>query len=280
MNFLGEFSKNFDCKSEIYTFVVNFTLQNLRYDKVMLRLLYDSFLDMLAPRKCLVCESLLSEQYSHESWGLANYICGRCFDRLPPAPQPDDILLGVAKNFQGDTLAIHSLVARFQRVDALDSDATSVTPLLYALKYHGMQRLGRLLGQELGQLLLMLGANAYDAIIPVPIHSARERERGYNQSKHIAEGIADILHLPVETRWIRRHTYTLSQTNFSREERKQNVDRAFMIGNARKAIAHIKGSSVLLVDDILTTGATLNACAMTLLELGARRVDAATVAKA
>ncbi|MBD1209714.1 MAG: ComF family protein [Ignavibacteria bacterium] len=246
----------------------------------MLRLLYDSFLDMLAPRKCLVCESLLSEQYSHESGGLADYICGRCFDRLPPAPRPNDLLSGVAKNFQGDTLAIHSLTARIQRAEDVESDSTSVTPLLYALKYHGMQHLGRLLGQELGQLLLMLGANSYDAIIPVPIHSARERERGYNQSKHIAEGIADILHLPVETRWIRRHTYTLSQTNFSREERKQNVHRVFMIGKAKDARKCIKGSSVLLVDDILTTGATLNACAMTLLELGARRVDAATVAKA
>lgn len=246
----------------------------------MLRLLYDSFLDMLAPRKCLACESLIAENYSHGSGGLAEYICGRCFDRLPPAPHPHDILSGVAKNFQGDTLAIHSLAARFQRAERIGSDSSSITPLLYALKYHGMQRLGRLLGQELGHLLLVLGANAYDAIIPVPIHSARERERGYNQSKHIADGIADILHLPVETRWIRRHTYTLSQTNFSREERKQNVHRAFMIGKAKDAGAQIKGSSVLLVDDILTTGATLNACAMTLLELGARRVDAATVAKA
>lgn len=250
----------------------------------MLRLVYEGFLNILAPRTCLVCESFLVNAGEHDNNELSNYICQRCFDRLPPAPRSGELLAGVARHFTGDNLAIQSITARFQRdttfIDSTpddDNDSTSITPLLYALKYHGVERLGRALGRELGQLLQMLGQTSYTALVPVPIHSARERERGYNQSTRIAEGIADVLHLPVETAWIRRHTYTLSQTNFSTEERKLNVHSAFAVGRSPEAI---KGTSVLLVDDILTTGSTLNACAATLLEHGARRIDAATVAKA
>lgn len=250
----------------------------------MLRLVYEGFLNILAPRTCLVCESFLVNAGEHNNNELSNYICQRCFDRLPPAPRSEELLAGIARHFTGDSLAIQSITARFQRETARidfatedDNDSTSITPLLYALKYHGVQRLGRALGRELGQLLQMFGQTSYTALVPVPIHSARERERGYNQSTRIAEGIADVLHLPVETAWIRRHTYTLSQTNFSIEERKLNVHSAFAVGRSPEAI---KGASLLLVDDILTTGSTLNACAATLLEHGARRIDAATVAKA
>lgn len=252
----------------------------------MLRLLYESFVDVLAPSTCLVCEEFLAAANAREPYALANYICGRCFDRLPPAPRPNDILAEVVRIFPGDALAIQCFTARFQREEGLldvipNEDApTPISPLLYALKYYGMQRLGRALGQELGELLLMLGQTQYDAILPVPIHSARERERGYNQSTRIAEGIADVLRLPVETAWIRRHTYTRSQTNFSAEERKMNVQSVFEVHKKVRSQKRLNGSCILLVDDILTTGATLNACAMTLLEMGTKRVDAATVAKA
>jgi predicted amidophosphoribosyltransferase len=87
-----------------------------------------------------------------------------------------------------------------------------------------------------------------------------------------------VFNIPVEVAWIRRKNYTLSQTYFSADERKENVRDVFRI--EQKAADMVKGATILLVDDILTTGSTLNACAMTLLEGGARLVNAATVAKA
>ncbi|MFY8000637.1 MAG: ComF family protein [Candidatus Kapaibacteriota bacterium] len=248
----------------------------------MFTALYQAFLDVLAPRICLICGALLTDEPVPHCLG--KYVCTRCFDRLPPADVSGALLAGISSHFRGDELAVSTITARFQREfdsgtsqESIHEDSTPISLLLYALKYHGMQGLGRSLGQELGYCLQILNQTSYDAIVPVPIHSARERERGYNQSLRIAEGIANIVNIPVEKDAVVRHTYTLSQTYLNAEERKNNVKNVFSAGRRGNAL---KGASILLVDDILTTGSTLNACAMTMLQYGARRVDAATVAKA
>ena len=248
----------------------------------MLTAVYQAFLDVLAPRICLICGVLLNND--HAPHYLGKYVCTRCFDRLPPADVSGVLLAGISSHFCGDELVISSVTARFQREfgsgtsqESIHEDSASISHLLYALKYHGMQGLGRALGQELGYCLQLLNQTNYDVVVPIPIHSARERERGYNQSLRIAEGIADIVNIPVEKDVVVRHTYTLSQTYLNAEERKNNVKNVFSAGRKSNVL---KGASVLLVDDILTTGSTLNSCAMTMLEHGARRVDAATVAKA
>lgn len=203
---------------------------------------------------------------------------------MPIAPASEYLFSEISKNFSRDEFALSSITAQFARHDTLDPEltndtaTTSISELLYALKYHGLNNIGRALGRELGKTLYLLGYTTYDALVPVPIHSARKRERGYNQSEYIAQGITDILRIPLKADIVRRTTYTLSQTYFSAEERKQNVHGVFTVQT--KYRQSLKGASILLVDDILTTGATLNACAMTLLEQGAIRVDAATAAKA
>jgi ComF family protein len=113
-----------------------------------------------------------------------------------------------------------------------------------------------------------------DLIVPVPLHRSRERERGYNQSALVARGLGQILGVPVSPRALRRNRGTRTQTELSAEERARNVEGAFEVRDPGK----VAGLRVLLVDDVLTTGATLDAGAAALRKAGARQVYAAAVA--
>ncbi|GAB4375543.1 MAG: hypothetical protein Kow0042_21070 [Calditrichia bacterium] len=107
-----------------------------------------------------------------------------------------------------------------------------------------------------------------DLIIPVPLHPVREKERGYNQSYHIARGLFSQSGLPIHQNLLRRIRHTRSQTELNREERRNNVDQAFQVVHDPE----IKGKTIALIDDVVTTGATLNECARVLKLAGARRV--------
>ena len=134
--------------------------------------------------------------------------------------------------------------------------------LVHALKYYHRPEIGRTLGEELGRRMRAGGLYAdLDAIVPVPIHPDRLRERGYNQAALVAEGLAAALDLPVYGDALRRMRFTSSQTRLSEQERFANVQRNFALGSVDLA-----GRSVLLVDDVLTTGATLAVCSGLLLE--------------
>lgn len=115
----------------------------------------------------------------------------------------------------------------------------------------------------------------FDAIVPVPLHPARERERGFNQAELLAEWLSDHLSLPMRPALERVH-YTTTQTAFDRAERMQNLRGAFRL---RKK-ADVRRLRVLLIDDVLTTGSTLSECARVLREAGAQSIFAATAARA
>jgi len=149
--------------------------------------------------------------------------------------------------------------------------------LIYALKYYGYWQVGVELGIELGAAVQLLAPTRYDAIVPVPIHPARRRERGYNQADAIAEGVQRLLRIPVLLDAIRRTRYTQSQTRLSAGERRTNTEGAF--GQGSQA-ARLQGATILLVDDVFTTGSTLRSVATCALELGAARADAATLVAA
>ncbi len=200
------------------------------------------------------------------------FICNACNDALHPAPAPQEILNRVLRHFPGDELALSHIVARY-----LYCDDPPLSALIHALKYEGCPRIGLDFGAELGMTLATLGFDRYDAVVAVPVHAARRRERGYNQAEEIAAGVRAALNIPVAADLIRRRRYTVSQTTLAAGERTQNLQKAFCAGRNAQAA---RGATLLLVDDVLTTGSTLNACAATLLELGARRVDAATLAVA
>lgn len=218
-------------------------------------------LHLIAPALCPGCDELLEP-------GEHGY-CGACRASLEPAPYPRDLFNDLVAHTSADGLALSAIGAlyRFER-------GAPVQRLIHALKYRGCMALGAELGGELGRALRVFSEfDGVDLVLPVPLHAARRRERGYNQAETIAAGIARVLDVPMDARLLARTRHTGTQTTLGADARRVNVLGAF------RATAALAGAHLLLCDDVCTTGATLNACAEVLLAAGAASVRAATVAK-
>ncbi|MEW6510535.1 MAG: phosphoribosyltransferase family protein [Bacteroidota bacterium] len=150
--------------------------------------------------------------------------------------------------------------------------------LVHRMKYQGFHRIGYLLGKRVGDCVAGECPVPIDFIVPVPLHRSKVRERGYNQSVHIARGVAAVTGWRSEPGCIERKRYTPSQTHLNAVEREANVAGAFVVPSSRSSM--LAGASVLLVDDIVTTGATMRATALALREAGAQRVVACAIALA
>jgi ComF family protein len=146
--------------------------------------------------------------------------------------------------------------------------------LIHRLKYGGQVAIARILGTVLARRLLERGAPAVDALVPVPLHAAREARRGYNQAGEIARFAGEILGLPVLDRLALRLRPTEEQAALPASVRRVNVSGAF------EALAGCAPPAVAIVDDVLTTGATAEALAGALKRAGCRRVEAWAVARA
>lgn len=146
--------------------------------------------------------------------------------------------------------------------------------LIHQLKYAGKRRVGLELGRYYGrQLRRSPHFEGIDLIVPVPLHPRKRRRRGFNQSACFAAGLAESMRIPWRETVLERRYFTGTQTRKSRMERMANVLDAFRL--ARPALA--RGRHVLLVDDVLTTGATLEACGARLLEAGDVELSMATI---
>ncbi len=151
-----------------------------------------------------------------------------------------------------------------------------VQNLLHGLKYKNQEHIGSFFGAWCGAILENdIGLHTVEVVIPVPLHPKKEKKRGYNQSYHIALGIAEVMNVAVDKRSLRRVVYKGSQTQLSREKRWENVADNFKVKGAS-----LTGKHVLLVDDVLTTGATIEACYNALKEVEGIRVSVATLARA
>jgi ComF family protein len=151
-----------------------------------------------------------------------------------------------------------------------------IQELMHALKYQHKAQIGVMLGEWYGHELKDSPFAKVDYIIPVPLHFKRFHERGYNQSEMIAKGLSNILGIPYYSDILIRSEYTETQTKKSRSERFDNVKDAFQIEKSNL----IEGKHILLIDDILTTGATLEACAFRVLEIPNTKVSILTIAMA
>jgi ComF family protein len=153
----------------------------------------------------------------------------------------------------------------------------SLQHIIHQFKYHNRKEAAVFMGALMGNMLKQSVQYAYiDGIIPVPLHSKKQMLRGYNQSELLSEGIAGVLQAPVIKNGLVRMTATESQTKKSRLDRWQNVKDAFQIVKP----AALKGKHLLLVDDVITTGATIEACAEALLHIPGVKVSIAALAKA
>lgn len=149
--------------------------------------------------------------------------------------------------------------------------------LLHKLKYLGQWQVGLKLGQNYGRELRKAPLfREIDLILPVPLHARRLKKRGYNQSDYFAQGLSEEMDVPWSSNLIIRSLATVTQTKKSRMERFANVEHAFELPKPEA----LKGKHILLVDDVLTTGATLEAVGLKLLEAGISKLSIATLAMA
>jgi ComF family protein len=146
---------------------------------------------------------------------------------------------------------------------------------IHSLKYEKKFLIGVFLGKMLAEEIKTHRTNwKIDLIIPIPLHHLKKAERGYNQSLYIAKGLNKVLQCKYSDRVIKRIRYTESQTGLNMVERLENISEAFKIRNKKL----IQGKTILLVDDVITTGATISECGKILLESGAQKVYAASIA--
>lgn len=160
-------------------------------------------------------------------------------------------------------------------------EGDNFSKIIYQLKYGGMKRLGIFLGEQLGiELQNHLKENnlTFDLLIPVPLFKTRVRERGFNQSDFICTGINKKLNIKFSPHLVTRVRHTMTQTKLNREERIRNMKDAFKIN--KKCENEIYGKSIILVDDVVTTGSTINEVIKVLEQNGSRDVMTCVLAMA
>ena len=209
-------------------------------------------LDLISPRCCVVCGRRLSVT--------EDVICVRCNFHLPRTGfHKDPYENEMARLFWGQ-IPIERATALFY----YEAHAETAN-ILYELKYKDHPEIGEVMGRMLAKEIQPSGFfDGIDGIVPVPLARKRQRKRGYNQSMEIARGVAAVTCLPSLEKVVRRTTFDKSQTNKGRWERNENVEGVFEV----KDVTSIQGRHLLIVDDVVTTGATIIACAKELCKAG------------
>jgi ComF family protein len=222
--------------------------------------LWDDFISLLFPRVCYACGTHLLRNES--------LICTGCYVSIPRTDyhlQPEN---PVAQLFWGrcfiEKAAAFSYYSRGSRI----------RNLIHKLKYSGIRELGHELGRIYALSLKSSGfTDDMDLIIPVPLHPAKKRVRGFNQSDYIASGISDVTGLPVDTDSLVRIVLSSTQTNRSRYDRWTNVEGIFRVADAES----VRGKHILLVDDVITTGSTVESCVNELLKVEGVKVSVVAI---
>ena len=216
---------------------------------------------LVYPNLCLSCQLPLVKGES--------FLCTLCKHDLPETNfhlEPDN---PVAKHFWG-RIKLEGAASFYYF-----TGKSRVQHLLHQLKYNKKPEVGIELGKLYGrQLLLAKPYNRADVVVPVPLHPKKEHLRGYNQAAKFASGLGQGLNIAVANRALKRSIFTQSQTKKTRAERVANVSRAFEVAQPGK----LKNKHVLLVDDVVTTGATLEACAQSIAEVPGTTISVATIA--
>ncbi|QBQ42835.1 ComF family protein [Sphingobacterium psychroaquaticum] len=224
---------------------------------------WKSFLAILFPPLCIACEDVLLYQ--------ERLLCITCLFHLPVNDhylfQENEItrrLLG--------KMELHSGMAYFSF-----AKSSFVQEIVHKMKYRGRQDIGLHFGQLIGkQLQQSTSLPPLDLIVPIPLHRKKMKARGYNQSDALADGIAKVLSVDVDKHLLERVRNSPSQTKMKRIDRDENVEGAFICRSTNK----LTGKHILLVDDVVTTGATIAAAAQAIQDVADCKLSVAVLAQA
>jgi ComF family protein len=228
-----------------------------------LRSFFASIIDLIYPPLCLSCQRLLENG--------DEFVCPDCWNSISSATEESSLFIETA-----DKLAASGVINGLVSLYVFEKEGVFQV-IVHNLKYSGVQALGVELGRRLGKVVVERGIHA-DAIIPVPLHRRKLRERGYNQAELIARGLSEVSGIPVRCDLVRRKKYTTTQTQLTLTERRANMEEAFEVSPIRKCEARDK--TFIVIDDVVTTGSTMIACASALRAAGALGVIGASAALA
>jgi ComF family protein len=226
----------------------------------MLTKIWDSLIGLVFPDFCEVCGTPLVRGERH--------ICLSCLFKMPRTGFWDEADNELEKMFWGRVKIERACALFYYR------KGSDFRPMIHKLKYKGKYKIALRLGEELG--ICLKNSVLYQDIsmlIPIPLHPKKEKMRGYNQSELIATGMSDIMSLPLEKGNLIRTKFTETQTKKTATERWKNVQSVFDVRDK----TGLTGEHILLIDDVITTGSTIEACASTLIDNCNCKVSIATI---
>ena len=226
----------------------------------LLKEIKDSLLHLAFPH---VCEGCGTDNLQPD-----HLLCLRCLDSLPVTNFHLHSNNPIEKKFWGRMQVVHATAQYYFTKESM------MQHLMHQFKYKGNKELGIYLGKLLGYALA--SSNRFldiDALIPLPLHKSKEHKRGYNQAAVLCDGVSSVLNKPVWKDVVSRPEFTETQTKKNRIQRWQNMEGKFELANPEK----IEGKHILLVDDVITTGATLEACGRELLNAKNVQLSIATL---
>lgn len=224
---------------------------------------WGDFVTLFFPNHCLGCSNTL---YKGEE-----ILCTKCILELPKTKYHEQRENTIKTRLSGRINLEYAMAfLRFRKTGV-------VQHLLHQLKYNNHPEVGLRLGKIYGKELVDSGlGNEFDLIIPIPLHQSRQRRRGYNQSSKFAEGLSSSMKIAWDDDVIERKVKTTTQTRKTKIERWENVKDVFLVKHPERII----NKRILLIDDVITTGATLEACGHQLLNHGCAALSIACLAEA
>jgi ComF family protein len=222
---------------------------------------YNNLLELFFPSLCVTCENRLVAQ--------EKFLCIECWHDLPvtnfhryPENRVEQLFWGRVK------IEFATAFFSFKK-------GSNYQHLIHFIKYKGMKELGFETGRRFGiSMMESADFNSVDVIVPVPLHPKKQKARGYNQSEWIAKGISESMNKKISINNLQRNLHTSTQTRKNRYERWENVENIFEIVSP----GEFENKHILLIDDVVTTGSTLESCALQLLQIENVRVSIATLA--
>lgn len=223
--------------------------------------LLTDFWGLLFPEVCKICGNTL---FTNEE-----FVCTKCFLHLPETHFNSAIDNPVTRIFWGRVPLKTGTARYFYRKDG------AAQKLIHLLKYQGHKDIGLFLGNQLGASISDSSEfNSVDVIIPIPLHHKKFRRRGFNQSELIAEGIREITNIEIDTKAVFRAASSETQTKRSAYKRWENVSGIFKLADDN----NLRNKHVLVVDDVITTGSTMEACLNALMPIEGISLSVAAIA--